>query len=112
MLNMGLKQEIEQHLAKLGFHQEGDNIVFERVQVHQMVINGQPIQQNQTSRFELQYLGEGFVGDTPLVGYSVVQEGESVLDGWLTELKDIELLGIQYETPQRKQRSIREATDI
>ena len=109
---MGLKQDIEQYFTSLGFHQEDDNIIFERIQVHQIVINGQPIQQNQTSRFELLYLGEGFVGDTPSIGYSVVQEGENILDGWLTELKDIELLGIQYETHQRKQRPTREATDI
>ena len=109
---MRLKQDIEQYLTSIGFTQEGNNIVFESVQVHQIVINGQPIQQNQTSRFELQYLGEGFVGDVPSIGYSVVQEGEHILDGWLTDIKDLELLGIQYETPQRKQRPIRETTDI
>lgn len=66
------------YLVNRGFTK--DNNTYSKIIQHrgaEMIINGQRmVQQSAQSKFEVEYIGEGYVDETPIHGYDIRVNGE------------------------------------
>ena len=83
-----MKKEIRQYLLSKGF-KELEEDVFEYIskQVQQMVINGQPIQHEISNKLIIKYIGEGYIDDKVIYGYSIYQNDEHIIDEYIDGLE-------------------------
>ena len=81
-------EEIKQYLLDKGFV-EVDETTFEKilVQSQQMIINNQVINQELKRILRIVYIGEGSIDDEVILGFSLYQDGQHIMDEWVNGLE-------------------------
>ena len=81
-------EEIKQYLLDKGFV-EVDETTLELVQTQaqQMIINNQVINQELKRVLRIMYIGEGSIDDEVILGFSLYQDGQHIIDEWVNGLE-------------------------
>ena len=84
-------EEIKQYLLDKGFV-EVDETTLELVQTQaqQMIINNQVINQEHKRVLRIVYIGEGSIDDEVILGFSLYQDGQHLIDEWVNGLEQFQ----------------------
>ena len=81
-------EDIKQYLLSKGFIEIEENTYeYIQKQIQQMIINGQPIQQEHESKLTIKYIGEGYIDDKIIHGYSIYQNGLHIIDEYIEDIE-------------------------
>lgn len=80
-------KEINEYLLAKGFIEESDGIFsLIQKQIQQMIINGQPMQNEIEHKLTVKYIGEGECDGEVIHGYTILQNDIPVIDEWVSTL--------------------------